>query len=323
MTLLVRDEEDILGEHLEYHLNAGVDLVIATDHRSQDGTRRFSSSYARRRRARMLREEGSSRQQAAWQTRMARLAATEHAADWVIHSDADEFWWPRGSSFKETLERGPSPLRRRLRARPEFVPPRDDDGWFVDRMTAAAGLAAPINDPATPFRPVVKVAHRGDPGSWYRRAAGTRSSVSGTACSERGIRSTSCTSRSGQNSVVTQVPQDVDRLGAQSARRPGSRPASVRRGAPRRNVGSGGAGRRGVRARARSQGGSCADVGSAKRSAAPRDRTAPPAGSSHRRRARRRHASDVCRVRGGRGRPSPALDGRDPAAREQPRGRRP
>ena len=38
---------------------------------------------------------------------------------------------------------------------------RDDDGWFVERMTVRLASTAPINDPATPFRPVVKVALRG------------------------------------------------------------------------------------------------------------------------------------------------------------------
>ena len=38
MTLLVRDEEDSLREHLDYYPNAGVDVIVATDHGSPDGT---------------------------------------------------------------------------------------------------------------------------------------------------------------------------------------------------------------------------------------------------------------------------------------------
>ena len=43
---------------------------------------------------------------------MGRLAATEFGADWVIHSDADEFWWPRGESLKDVLDVDPGALRR-------------------------------------------------------------------------------------------------------------------------------------------------------------------------------------------------------------------
>ena len=40
---------------------------------------------------------------AGWLTQMARLAATELDADWVIHTDADEFWWPVEGSLTDTL----------------------------------------------------------------------------------------------------------------------------------------------------------------------------------------------------------------------------
>ena len=39
LTMVVRDEEDILDAQLTFHLNAGVDFILVTDHRSVDGTR--------------------------------------------------------------------------------------------------------------------------------------------------------------------------------------------------------------------------------------------------------------------------------------------
>ena len=34
---------------------------------------------------------------------MARMAASEYGADWVINNDADEFWLPNKSTIRETL----------------------------------------------------------------------------------------------------------------------------------------------------------------------------------------------------------------------------
>ena len=163
MTLLVRDEEDILREHLEYHLNAGVDHLVAIDHRSQDGSTEILESYARQGVLTHSREEGMFSQQGAWQTRMSRFAATELGANWVIPSDADEFWMPRGSSLKDTLQSVPGSSGVVCGLMRNFVPQRDDGGWFVERLTVRLAGDAPINDPATPFRPVVKAAHRGNP----------------------------------------------------------------------------------------------------------------------------------------------------------------
>ena len=48
MTLLARDERDIVEQHLAFHFAAGVDLVIATDHASSDGTERCSRATSAR-----------------------------------------------------------------------------------------------------------------------------------------------------------------------------------------------------------------------------------------------------------------------------------
>jgi hypothetical protein len=162
MTLLARDEADIVDAQLEYHLNAGVDFVIATDNLSQDGTTEILESYARAGQLHLIREDGEYLRQADWITHMGRIAATEFGADWVIHSDADEFWWPRGDSLKDVLASIPSRygvVRALLR---HFVPRPDSEPSFAERMTVRVSTASPINDPRSLFRPNLKVIHRAD-----------------------------------------------------------------------------------------------------------------------------------------------------------------
>ena len=93
-TLMVRDEIDIIDAQVAYHLDAGVDFVIATDHDSRDGTSEVLESYARDGHLLRIPKTGAMHERA-WRTHMARLAATEYGADWVINTDADEFWMPR------------------------------------------------------------------------------------------------------------------------------------------------------------------------------------------------------------------------------------
>ncbi len=163
MTLLARDEADVVDAQVAFHLNAGVDFVIATDNLSQDGTSEILESYAREGHLFLIREESEYLRQAEWITRMGRLAANEFGADWIIHSDADEFWWPRGGSLKEVLESIPERygiVRALLR---QFVPRPDDGSLFAERMVARVSASAPINDPTSLFRPNLKIVHRADP----------------------------------------------------------------------------------------------------------------------------------------------------------------
>jgi glycosyl transferase family 2 len=164
MTLLVRDEADIVDTHIAYHLAAGVDCVIATDHRSADGTTDILESYARDGHVHLIRRDDERIRQSAWMTEMARLAATEHGADWVLNSDADEFWWPAAPSLKDALAAVPETHGVVYAVSRVFVP-RPGSGWFAERMTVRLELPAAINDPATPYRHVAKVAHRAHAGA--------------------------------------------------------------------------------------------------------------------------------------------------------------
>ena len=164
MTLLVRDEVDVVESWLAFHLNAGADFVVATDNRSQDGTSEVLERYAREGLVHVIEEPGEDLRDGEWVTRMARLAATEFGADWVINSDADEFWWPRGGSLKHVLSAIPERYGTVGAFLRTFVP-RPGDGDFAERMTVRFSALAPINDPSSLYRPIRKIIHRADPGA--------------------------------------------------------------------------------------------------------------------------------------------------------------
>ncbi len=154
-TLVVRDEVDIVDAQISYHLGAGVDFVLATDHDSRDGTTEVLRSYEQQGVLRLFRERGEMRE-SDWRTRMARLAVTEHGADWVINTDADEFWMPRRGSLKETLEAVPEQLGVVWAITRHFLPRPQDVGFFADRMIVRLSTTAPLNDPTSPYRPHAK-----------------------------------------------------------------------------------------------------------------------------------------------------------------------
>ncbi len=163
MTLLARDEADVIEPWLAFHLNAGADVVVATDNNSADGTTEVLERYARDGHVHLIREPGNDLRQDEWVTRMARLAAIDYGADWVINSDADEFWWPRGASLARVLEAIPPRYGTVGAFLRTFAPRPDGDESFAERLTVRFSALAPINDPASLFKPIRKVIHRGHP----------------------------------------------------------------------------------------------------------------------------------------------------------------
>ena len=103
LTLVVRDEEDILAANLDFHLAQGVDVILVIDHGSTDRTPEILREYEGRGQVRAFRDDDRAHDQSARVERLLRIAAEEHDAEWVIHCDADEFWMPTAGSLRDVF----------------------------------------------------------------------------------------------------------------------------------------------------------------------------------------------------------------------------
>ena len=158
MTLLVRDEQDIIRENIEFHKSQGVDFFIVTDHRSVDDTSKFLKEYERNGILKYIWQERDDYNQHQWVTHMARMAYAVYDADWVINSDADEFWWPQQGTLKETFHKIPAQYNVLRAQRHNFVPVDECSSPFFRHMVYREKISLnPIGKPLPP-----KVAHQGD-----------------------------------------------------------------------------------------------------------------------------------------------------------------
>jgi hypothetical protein len=154
MTLLCRNESDIIAEHVTFHLAMGVDFILATDNVSSDRTVEILEHFQKLGKLRLLRAPRY--EQAELMTHMARLAAIEHGADWVINSDADEFWWPRQYDLKTTLASLGADVNIVIAKRRNFRPPVSGEGQFYERMI----VREQVSEKFRGGRLEPKVAHR-------------------------------------------------------------------------------------------------------------------------------------------------------------------
>lgn len=162
LTLLCRNEADILNSLIDFHLSQGVDLILATDNGSTDGSDAILERYQQRGVLHLLHEPSYTHDQAIWVSRMARIATQELGADWLIHSDADEFWWPQSGDLKAELASLPAEVQAVQVERFNFLPPASDaigDGMPFHQQQILRERRS-CNSLGQPLLP--KVCHRAD-----------------------------------------------------------------------------------------------------------------------------------------------------------------
>lgn len=154
MTLLVRDEVDIIRANIDFHLRHGVDFIVATDNGSKDGTREILTEYANSGVLTLIDEPGRDYSQARWVTRMAHVARDKHAADWILNNDADEFWHSNKGDLKQDLAQTTASMlicKRFNMFFPHDAPdPRNifaGARWRIARPVPNIPLAKPLEDP--------------------------------------------------------------------------------------------------------------------------------------------------------------------------------
>jgi Glycosyl transferase family 2 len=130
MTINIRDEAAILEDNLRFHAAQGVDFFVVADHGSTDASWDLLDPYVEAGLVHRVAVEARDILDLHEQ-HMTRLAGTaaELGADWIIHNDADEFWWPVVGDLKDALASIPSEYGLLLAPRAEFPPQPGDEPW--------------------------------------------------------------------------------------------------------------------------------------------------------------------------------------------------
>lgn len=106
MTMLARDEIDIIEKNICFHLNNGVDFIIAIDNGSKDKTPKIFNKYSKKGVLSFKIIKKHTYEQGKWVSLMAKEAVTKHRATHIFHCDADEFWYPSSGNLKNHLPKG-------------------------------------------------------------------------------------------------------------------------------------------------------------------------------------------------------------------------
>ena len=103
MTLLVRNEEDIIESNIRFHAKLGVDVFVVMNNGSTDSTVDILRELRKEFPIQLFHQPVHNYQQRQWMFRLACEAKNRMGARWVISNDADEFWVPKNLSNQNKI----------------------------------------------------------------------------------------------------------------------------------------------------------------------------------------------------------------------------
>lgn len=104
MTLVVRNEEDIVEQNIRFHCAMGCDGFIVSSHNCTDRT--DSILYKLQQEGLVLdiiKRTSPNHQHSIWVNEMVHIAKKKYKADWVINADADEFFYSKSLNLKLSI----------------------------------------------------------------------------------------------------------------------------------------------------------------------------------------------------------------------------
>lgn len=163
MTLLVKNEAEMLERNLQFHHMMGVDAFVVTDNNSTDDTPSIIEKYQKMGWiVHVIKEEATDYMQKVWVDRMIQYARHELHADWIINADADEFWYAPSGNLKHELAMSHHNL---LRCNTRSMYPEEGKHWteWTHRVEFVEDYEKYDLSPYSIFmRQRGKVAHRAD-----------------------------------------------------------------------------------------------------------------------------------------------------------------
>ena len=97
------DQADIVEDFLDWHLDLGIDLILALDGGSTDGTKEVLERYARTKRVVWFALPERDMTKYSIADELASMARDRYEADWIIYCDVDEFVCTHGKGLRTVL----------------------------------------------------------------------------------------------------------------------------------------------------------------------------------------------------------------------------